>query len=131
MVCAVPAPAWAQGVRISAQVDKTTVDVGAQLTLTITIEGDFAQANLKPLELPKVFQVVAQSRASNLSVEAGGVKRSVSLVYVLLPQETGTFKLGPFKIVHRGEPLLTDPIEITVNKPVLPPHLSPQPRYIL
>ena len=131
MMLAVSAPAWAQGVRISAQVDKTTVDLGAPLTLTITIEGDFAQVNLKPFEFPKVFQVLAQSRASNLSLEVGGVKRSMSLVYVLLPQEPGTFQLGPFQVMHRREPLLTDPIEITVNKPVLPPSLQPHQRFTL
>lgn len=128
---ALSAPAWAQHVRISAQVDKTTVDVGAQVTLTITIEGDFAKVTLQPFEFPEVFQVVAQSRASNLSLEAGGIKRSISLIYVLAPQEPGTFQLGPFKVVHHGEPLLTDPIEVTVSKPVLPPHLQPHERFTL
>ena len=56
---AVSATAWAEGVRVSAQVDKTTVDVGAQVTLTITIEGDFAKVDLKPFEFPKAFQVLA------------------------------------------------------------------------
>ena len=131
LTVAISAPAWAQNVRISAQVDKTTVDLGTQLTLTITVEGDVAEASLQPVQLPDIFQVVAQSRASNLSLEPGGIKRSVSLIYVLAPQEPGAFTLGPFTVVHHGKPLLTDPIEITVTKPVLPPRLQPHERFTI
>ena len=114
-----------------ARVDKTGVDVGSTLTLTITIEGDFTKAELEPFEFPKAFAVVAQSRASNVSLRVGDVKRSVSLVYVLLAQEPGTFQLGPFQLIHQGKPILTDPIEIVVTKPNLPPQLKETPRYTL
>lgn len=131
LALAAASPAWAQGVNISAQVDKTQVDVGAQLTLTITIEGAFTNVNLKPIEVPQAFQVVAQSRSSNISLEVGGVKRSVNLLYVLMATEPGTFQLGPFQIMHHGTPLATDPIDIIVNKPALPPKLQKQERFLL
>jgi hypothetical protein len=117
--------------QISAQVDRATVDVGDRLTLTITIEGDFAKAELQPFEFPKALEVVAQSRASNVSLRLGDVKRSVSLVYVLRAQEAGTFQLGPFEAVHRGKPIVTDPIQIVVNKPLLPPQQQEHQRYTL
>ncbi|MBI3087823.1 MAG: BatD family protein [Candidatus Omnitrophica bacterium] len=131
LAVAAASPAWAQGVNISATVDQTRVDVGAQLTLTITIEGAFTNVNLKPIEFPQAFHVVAQSRSSNISLEVGGVKRSVSLLYVLMATEPGTFQLGPFQIMHHDTPLATDPIEITVNKSALPPKLRKQERYLL
>lgn len=120
-----------QGLHLSAQVDKTTVDVGSQLTLTLTIEGEFAKAELQPVEFPKALPVVAQSRSTNLSIQLGRVQRSVSLVYVLLAQEPGTFQLGPFQVTYHGKPILTDPIQIVVNKPILPPHLEEHERITL
>jgi len=123
--------ALAEEVHVSAQVDKTTVELGTSVTLTITIEGDFAKAKLEPVAFPKVFAVVAQSQASNVSLRVGALKRSVSLVYVLVPQEAGTFQLGPFHILHEGKALLTDPIEVVVTKPTLPPRLEETPRYTL
>ena len=116
---------------ISAQVDQTAVDLGSELTLTITIEGDFAKAELRPLQFPKAFQVTAQSQASNISFQLGNVKRSLSLVYVLAPQEAGTFQLGPFEAVHRGKSFFTDPLEILVTKPILPPKLEEHERFLL
>jgi len=131
MVFAFSPSALGQEVRVSAQVDKTELELGSPLTLTITIEGDFQTAEFQPFEFPEAFQVAAQRRASNVSVERGQVQRSVSLVYVLVPQAPGRFQLGPFQITHRGKAILTDPIEIVVNKPLLPPGLEEGYRYTL
>lgn len=117
--------------QLSVQVDRTTVDVGAQLALTITVEGTIQQVELKPVEFPKAFRVVAQSRSTHLSMEAGQAKRSISLVYALMALEPGHFTLGPFEVRRRGQSLLSDPLEITVNKPVLPPTLEPSERFVL
>ena len=117
--------------RIAAVVDKTAVDVGAPITLTITIEGELNRSDLQPFEFPKSFQVVAQSRASNVSLQMGRMKRSLSLNYVLIPREAGTFQLGPFQATSEGKPVSTDPIDIVVNKPVLPPSTEEQPRLTL
>lgn len=123
-----PAPS----VRISAQVDRTTLEVGGQLTVTLTIEGEAAHVELKPVEFPKPFQIIAQSRASNISVERGRLTKSISLIYVLMPTEAGTFRLGPFQMTSPdGQPVLTDPLDIVVNKPVLPPQSKPSQRFIL
>ena len=120
-----------QALRIVATVDKTTVELGSQLTLTITLDGDVANVNLQPFEFPKALQVVAQSRASNVSLGVGVLKRSVSLIYVLVPQEAGTFRLGPFQVIHHGTPILTDPLDIVVKKPIVPPSLPEHQRYTL
>lgn len=118
-------------VKISAGVDRTTVEVGSQLTLTLTIEGELSNAELTPFELPKPLVVVAQSRSTNLSVQAGAMKRSVSLVYVLAAQQPGTCQLGPFQLTYRGTQVRTEPIEIVIRKPVLPPSLEPHERFTL
>ena len=133
------APVYAQGrdadqqpsITISAQVDKTAVEVGDRVTLTITVDGDLTNVNMQDFNLSDGLRIVAQSRASNVSVGGGEVKRSVSLTYVLLAQEPGTFQLGPFKLVHQGQSVLTEPIEIVVKKPVVPPTQRDTQRYTL
>lgn len=117
--------------QLSVQVDPTTVEVGEQLTLTITISGDIQRVELNPFTFPEAFRVAAQSRSTNLSMEFGQVRRSVSFVYALMALQPGTFELGPFAVHHQGKPLLTDPVEIVVQKPALPPKLDPSQRFIL
>jgi hypothetical protein len=125
------APAWAHEVKMSAQVDKTAVDLGTQVTLTITVEGDLDHVNLKAWKFPDALPVVAQSRASNVSIGQGQVTRSVSLTFILVPREAGTFTLGPFEATHDRTDVKTQPIEITVKKPVVPPTSPDTKRYTL
>ena len=122
--------------QVSAQVDRTTLDVGGQLTLTVTLEGNMKGAEIKPIQLPPGFIVVAQSRASNVSVRPDGVKRALSLIYVLMPKESGTFELGPFTVVRKSgrrgqESVSTEPIQVVVKRPVVPPSLQRHERFLL
>lgn len=124
-------PAVASDVSIIATVDKTTVDMGRPITLTVTITGDARQLKEPKLDLPQAFNIIATGQSSNLSLRGKAVERSVSFTYVLVANEAGTFQLGPFRIEREGEPLLTYPIEIVVHKPALPPGLKPQGGYSL
>lgn len=108
--------AHAQDVAFSASVDKTTVILGNPIQLTLTLTGDIAGAQLPPLELPEGFAVVGRSQSTNFSIHDGSVEQSVSLVYVLIPQITGTFDLGPFTVSHGRQQLKTSSISITVKK---------------
>lgn len=125
-----PAPPVSD-LKFSAHVDRTEVDAGSQFTLTLSLEGKLQGAELQPIEFPKGFIALAQSQASNVSVRAGLVTKALSLTYVLVAQEPGTFQLGPFQVVQNGQPVLTDPITVTVKQPVLPPGLQPQQRFTL
>ena len=118
--------AWAGELRISAAVDKTTVNVGEPLTLTLTVSGDIAGAKLRPPQWPEGFTVAAQSQQTNFSINAGVTERSTGLVYVLVAQKAGAFKLGPFTVVREQQTLDTEPIDVTVEKSALPPNLQPQ-----
>ena len=119
--------AFAQDLTFSAKVDKTTVDLGNPVTLTLTLSGDITGVALPEIKLPEGWTMAAQSRSTNFSIRAGAAERSVSLAYVLIPQQAGTFKLGPFKLSRRKEEFQTEPIEITVKKSALPPsRLRPQ-----
>ena len=112
---------WAQDLVFSARVDKTSVDVGSPISLTLTLSGDLVGVELPQVEFPDGWSVAARSQATNFSVRAGATERSVSLVYVIVPQQAGTFRLGPFAVTHHKKSLQTEPIEIIVKKSVLPP----------
>lgn len=121
----------AEEFKISAQVDRTTLTIGESLTLTITMEGDLAKATIDPVKFPNGWEVLAQSRASNISLRLGNASRSTSLVYVLRAGEPGTFDIGPFQVHHRGKAFLTDAIEVVVSKPAVPPTLKHHERLTL
>ena len=127
-----PKEAAQPSIHISAQVDKTTVEAGVPVTLTITIEGaELSHAKFQPFELPKPLRVVGQSQVSKTVVQGGQSKQAVSLVYGIVGLEAGTFQLGPFQVLYEGKPALTEPIEFVVKKPVLPPQSVRAPRYNL
>lgn len=124
--------AWAQDLTLSVKVDKTTVALHEPVTLTLTATGDVSNADFSRLAFPEGFAVSARSQATNFSVRAGAMERSLTLSFVLVPQRAGTFQLGPFTIEHQKKTFQTEPIEITVEQPELPPRLKPQgERFIL
>ena len=120
------------GLAVSASVDKTKLAIGEQVTLTITLGGDFANVTMDQRGLPPTLSVVAQSRSQNIRIAQGKVERSVSLVYLLVPREPGTFQLGPFYVRQGGTTYATDPLVIEVIRNALPPpSTEPVERFIL
>jgi len=115
--------AWAQDVTVSATVDKTTVEVANPIQLTITISGDLNGLKMAPFNLSPDFAVASRSQATNFSIRGGVQERSMSLLFILVPAQAGTFKLGPFKFSQGKQEFQTQPIEITVKKSALPPNL--------
>jgi uncharacterized protein (DUF58 family) len=124
--CGLTGLAWAQDLTLSVAVDKTAVKLHEPVTLTLTVTGDVSGADFSQLEFPEGFVVSARSQATNFSIRAGAVERSLTLSYVLIPQRAGTFQLGPFTIEHRKQTFQTEPIEITVEEAALPSPLKPQ-----
>ena len=121
--------AWgvgAQELTFSAKVDKTEVQLGDPIQLTVTVSGDIEGIELPAFEFPEGFVVSGRSHSTNFTLRAGKAQRSMSLVYGLVPQRAGTFLLGPFYLQRADEVIPTEPIEITIEKPTLPPFLKPQ-----
>jgi len=118
------AVAAAQELVFSAKVDVTTAAIGDAVTLSLTLSGDVAGVQLPPPQFPEGITVVSRSQSSQFSVQQGVVERSVSVLYVLVPQQAGTFRLGPFMAVKHEQAFKTEPIELTV-KPASPPLRRP------
>ncbi len=125
MVFAAARPVVAQELVLSAKVDKTTVAVGEPITLTITVSGDIDETRVSPPQFPAGFAVAARSQSTNFSLRNGSSERSTALLYVLIPQQSGTFHLGPFLIRKGQKQAQTDVLEITVKKTAPPQQLPP------
>lgn len=116
----------AQELTFSAAVDKTTVKAGEAVTLTLTLSGDIAGIAVPALTFPDAFAVTTRSQGTRFTLRGLAMERVLTLTYVLVPQSAGTFQLGPFELAREGKTFTTEPITITVEKPALPPSLSPQ-----
>jgi len=124
LVMALAPAAAAQELTVSTEVDRTTVEAGTPLRFSLTLTGDLAGVKLPELALPDGWIVAAQSQATNFTLRAGMAQRATSLQYVLVPQQPGTFQLGPFTIEQHGKTHTTEPITITVEpskRPRVPP----------
>ena len=121
----------AQELTVSAKLDKTSADIGESVNLTLTLSGDLTGAQLAQPQWPTGIAVAANSQSTNFSIRDGVVDRSTAIVFVLVPQQAGTFQIGPFMIQQRDRTVKTTPIELTVKKPVLPPRLAPSERFTL
>lgn len=118
--------AAAQDLTFSATVDKIAVSLQETFTLTVTITGDIQAVGLPPLKVPEAFGVVSRSRSSTFQLHQGRIQRAITARYLLVAREAGTFTLGPFQLEYQHQMIATEPIEITVEKPVIPPSVTPK-----
>ncbi len=116
--------AWAQDASFSANVDKTTVDVGSPIHLTMTLRGNLSGAQMQQPKFPDGFSVAGRSQSTNFAIRAGAIERSTTLLYVLIPEKAGMFKLGPFTLTRAGKEIQTTSIEITIKMPTVPQALK-------
>jgi len=114
-VLAVPAPAAAQELSISAQASPQQAGVGQSIRLQITIEGKVNIQGSPSLPDLTDFQVYRGGSSTNFSFINGQVSSSLQYTYILVPKHTGTFTIGPISITHGGKVYSTQPIEVQVT----------------
>ena len=104
----------ADDITISADVDKQEVTLDGQVTLTITVSG--SASNIPQPDIPELKGFIAYSsgRSQNLSIINGRVSSSVSFTYILVPNNTGEYALGPFTINYKGQAYSAGPMNIKV-----------------
>jgi len=114
----------AEDITISADADRQEVTLNEQVTLTITVSGNIS--NIPQPNIPglKGFTAYSSGRSQNLSIINGQVSSSVSFTYILVPNNTGEYSLGPFSIDYKGKTYSAGPINIKV----LPRSAQQQPQ---
>ncbi len=113
-IACLTALASAQGLNFSAGVDKDRLEIGDQLTLTLTVSG-----NVQKIPDPRIsnvgdFALYASGRSQNITFVNGAVTATSQFNFVLVPKKVGTFKIGPAELEIDGKVLQTTPIAVTV-----------------
>ncbi len=81
----------ANGAEVIAEVDRTSMTDGQSLLLTVTASGVSGELDTRALE--KDFDIVSQSRSSNIQIINGSMNRSIDWRLVLLPKRSGQLKI--------------------------------------
>jgi hypothetical protein len=104
----------AQDASFKVSVNQNKVGTGEQFEVSFTLNtnGDrFSPPNFAG------FQIVAgPNESSSMSSINGAVSQSVSISYVLMAENEGTFTIGPASILINGKQVSTNPVKITVVK---------------
>ena len=114
-----PGPAGKAGadaatVSLSVTVDKTHLSLDDTLELSVRINGT---QKAPPPALPPLpeFRVEGRGTSTSLKVVNGARTESITYHYLLTPQKTGTFEIGPVKLVMNGQTYESPPIQLTVT----------------
>jgi len=114
LFCSFAAVSYAEDLTISADVDKKEVTLDEQMALTITVSGNVS--NIPQPYIPGLngFTAYSSGRSQNISIINGQISSSVTFTYILVPNNTGDYMLGPFNINYKGKTYSADPVNIKV-----------------
>lgn len=96
---------------INAMIDKTIVEQGQAINLTITVPSMGANPDLSPLQ--KDFQIVGKSTSSQTSIVNGSVSSQTNITLSLMPNHTGKIVIPAIKVDKDSTKAIT--IEVTKN----------------
>lgn len=96
---------------ITASVDRDHITLDEYVVLTLSVEGSREEP-----EVPDIpgFTVQSRGSSSQISIVNGAMTSKVQFTYVLNPQKTGVFTIGPFTIAQRGRTISSNTVTITV-----------------
>jgi oxygen tolerance protein BatD len=108
--------AHAEEISISARVDKSQLSLEDSLQLSITVHG---VQNAPEPQLPELanFKIRSRGTSSSTQIINGQMRVAVTNNYLLVPQNTGTFTIGPATLVLAGVTYHSEPITLTVSQP--------------
>jgi hypothetical protein len=99
---------------ITAQVDRTTLSIDEQFSLTVTISGDFVNIPRPDLSGLVDFAVVSSGTSTQISIINGELTSQGVFNYHLQPLREGNLVIPPIRVVIDGQTYQTEPINIEV-----------------
>jgi hypothetical protein len=121
LALALAPPLRAAELQFSASVDQTTVGLGQQFQLVLTVQGeDMFSVPTPTLPALPDFTVLgsSSSQSTNISIIGGQMKKqaTVSFVYALTANKLGALSIPPARLSYQGREYSSQPIAITVVK---------------
>ncbi|MBU2462635.1 MAG: BatD family protein, partial [Candidatus Edwardsbacteria bacterium] len=113
--------AQAAEIEFNASVDRSTIGLGEDFVLTVTVRGQDMVSVPKP-ELPSLpdfnLQGSSSSQSTNIQFVNGQMSKqaSVNYIYYLSAKKPGKLTIGPCKIKYKDQEYTSQPIEIEVVK---------------
>ncbi len=101
-------------VSVSVQLDRSTISLNEQAVLQVTISG--GNQNLPGPDMPNLpqFEVYSQGRSSNISIINGQVSASMTYLFLLVPQQAGTFPINNISVVQDNHRYVGNEVTLTV-----------------
>lgn len=101
-----------------ASVNENRIAENERLQVTFTFEGSDVNKlkNFKPPAFNDFRIFSGPNQSTSMQIINGVVSASLSYSYILLPNTTGTFRIGSASIEYDGQTFKTDPVSVTVTK---------------
>jgi len=101
---------------ITAETDRTTVEINSTLSLTVQVAGD--SSNVPEPKIPNIqnFNIYSSGRSQSISIINGKITTSITFTYVLQPRFIGMQRIPSISVFNGKEKAATPEIEITVTK---------------
>jgi len=111
-MCTGISPGAAKEISFQADVDRTIVELGSYLRLTLTVTG--VDGLDQPIELPQIDGLESRllGPQTRVSIINGQYSSSYSLVYFLYPLRVGTFKIPSLTLTVENQTVQSEPITI-------------------
>lgn len=123
------APARAQAdITFTASVDKTQISTDQTLTLELTLEGAFRNADKPQFPTLDGFAVTGSSQSSQVSMVNGETTAKVVYTYRLQPTKSGALTIPAIQIEVKGQTYESNPVAIEVTPGDAPPAQAPTSR---
>jgi hypothetical protein len=120
LVLLIPFLVAAAELNFSADADRTTVGLGEQFQLTVTVEGTNIGAPRPQVPALDDFDQLGStsSQSTSISFVNGRMTRqnTISFIYFLSPKRVGDLTVPPFRLDFKGTTYETQSIPITVTK---------------
>ena len=104
---------FASTVSIMATVDKNASTPGDYILLQLSVKGTRNEPLLP--EMP-AFKVQSRGTSSQVQIINGEMSSSVTHSYILYPLQTGSFTIGPFTVMNKGNEVQSNSIKISIGK---------------
>lgn len=114
---------------VTATVDRTSISTDEQVTLTVTVSGDFLNVPRPDLSDLTEFVVVSSRTSTQISIVNGRMTSQGVFTYRLQPLRAGALVIPPIKVSIDNQTYQTGPIKIDVVAGISPnaPSQTPVP----
>ena len=113
-------PSGLRAASLTASLDRSSILLGENATLSITFEGASPETVPMPPAIPNL-EVAYVGPSSQFSFINGQVSSTVTHVFTLTPRQAGDYSIPAMTIDVGGQKLSTQPLKLSVARPGAPP----------